>query len=295
MPQPDVSVIITTYQRPQQLARVLQMLALQDYPKDRFEVIVVNDGGSQPLGTVVAPFERDLQIRLIYQENGGPGAGRNIGVAQARGAMIAFTDDDCEPAPGWLTALKRGADSHPDSLLGGRTVSGLPLELCSTAPQLIQDIVYDFYNADPQNARFFASNNIALSAAGFRSLGGFDVGFRIASEDRDLCERWQRAGRRMVFVSNAVVCHFHRLSLAGFVRQYFRYGRGAARFHRENLRRGSTGFWDNSGLHRRWHAWFFRPWREESGCRAMAFMALLVVWQAANLAGFLYGYLFETE
>ena len=295
MTPPDVSVIITTYRRLQQLARVLKMLAQQDYPKDRFEVIVVNDGGAQPLDTVVTPFERDLQIRLIFQENAGPGAGRNAGFQHARGAVIAFTDDDCEPAPGWLTALKRGSDSHPDSLLGGRTVSGLPRELCSTAQQLIQDIVYDFYNADAGNARFFASNNMALSAAGFRSIGGFDARFRIASEDRDLCERWQRAGRHMVYVPSAVIHHFHRLNLAGFVRQYFRYGRGAARFHRENLRRGSTGLWDNSGLHRNWRAWLFRPWREESGFRAMAFMALLLVWQAANLAGFLYGRLFENE
>jgi hypothetical protein len=99
----------------------------------------------------------------------------------------------------------------------------------------------------------------------------------------------------MVYLPNAVVSHSHRLSLAGFVRQYFRYGRGAARFHRENLRRGGGGLWANSGLHRGWRTWLFRPWREESGFRAMAFLLLMMVWQTANLAGFLYGWLFETE
>lgn len=293
MPQPDVSVIVTTYERPLQLAHLLRALGAQDYPTDRFEVIVVNDGGTQPLEPVIPPFERDLQVRLVQQENGGPAAGRNAGVAHARGDWIAFTDDDCAPGPDWLSALMTAADSHPGCLLGGRNVAGLPRQLCSAASQLIEHIVYDFFNADPENARFFASDNMLLPAAPFRSMGGFDAGFRIASEDRDLCERWRSAGGRMVYVPNAVVCHFQRLSLAGFVRQHFRYGRGAARFHRERIRRASSRLRDHTGFHGNWRAWLLGPWREQVGFRALILILLLLIWQAANLAGFCYGWLFD--
>jgi GT2 family glycosyltransferase len=289
---PDVSVVVCTFNRPLQLARALSALARQDYPEGRFEVIVVDDGGSQPLESVISPFLRSLQIRVLRQENAGPGAARNTGATAARGALLAFTDDDCEPEPGWLAALSSAADGHPGALLGGRTSAGLPDRLCSAASQLIQDIVYDFYNADPENAAFFASNNMAVPADAFRSLGGFDPRFHIASEDRDLCRRWRMAGGRMVYVPNAAVRHLHPMTLAGYVRQHFRYGRGAARFHRQ-CPSGSPGLREHVGFHRQWQNWLFRPLREGHGPRAAALSLLLLVWQAANAAGFLYGWLSE--
>jgi GT2 family glycosyltransferase len=295
MSKPDLSVIVTTYERPQQLARLLRTLAAQDYPKDRFEVIVVNDGGAENLSPIILRFEPDLQMRLIQQQNRGPGAARNAGVAEALGDVIVFTDDDCEPEPGWLKALGSGAGSYRGCLLGGKTVLGLPGNLCSAASQLVVDIVYDFYNADPENARFFASNNMALPAEAFRSIGGFDARFRIASEDRDLCERWRLAGRRMVFLPDAVVQHSHRLTLAGFVRQHFRYGRGAALFRREHLSRGSEGLRLLLSFHRHWYRWLARPWRERAGVPALTLTLLLLIWQAANLAGFLYGWLMDRD
>ena len=114
-----------------------------------------------------------------------------------------------------------------------------------------------------------------------------------AAEDRDLCERWRSAGRRMIYVPSAVVWHFHRLRLAGFIRQHFGYGRGAARFHRLRIRRGSSRLRDHTGFHSNWRVWLFRPWREESGFRAVLLILLLLIWQAANVAGFCYGWLFD--
>jgi len=291
MSHPEWSVVITTYQRPAQLARTLQALGRQNYPKDRFEVIVVNDGGKLPL----KPFVSDLCVRFIEQQHAGAAAGRNTGVAHARGAWIAFTDDDCEPRPEWISALSNAAEMHPGCLFGGKTICGLPGHLCSVASQIIQDIVYDFYNSDPAKARFFASNNMALPAGAFRSVGGFDARFRLAAEDRELCERWRAAGRRMVYVPEAVVGHFRRLSLAGFIRQHFRYGRGAASFHRERIRNNLSLLSDHTGFHRNWRAWMFRPWLERPGLRALLLMLLLLIWQVANAVGFVYGWMFNKE
>jgi GT2 family glycosyltransferase len=291
---PEVSVVITTYERPRQLARVLAALARQSYPKDRFEVIVVNDGGSRCLDETLRPFG-ELQLQVIHQGNSGPAAGRNTGVAHSRGAVVVFTDDDCEPDASWLSVLKNAFDEDPAALLGGRTVPGVPAELCSAASQLVQDVVYDFYNTDPADSNFFASNNMALSVAGFRSIGGFDTRFRIASEDRDFCERWRCAGRRMRFVPGAMVRHNPGLTLGGFIGQHFRYGRGAAQFHRGRRTHASGRLWYAIDLHRAWRNWLFRPWREHPGSRAVALMSLLLVWQAANLAGFVYGWLVESR
>ena len=293
VPQPDISVVITTYERPVQLAGVLRALRAQDYPKACFEVIVVDDGGSQPLDAVIQPFAQELQVRLIRQGNAGPAEGRNAGVARARGRWIAFTDDDCEPRPDWLSTLKSAAENHPGFVLGGRTVCGLNSHLCSRASQLIQDAVYEFFNAVPEDARFFATNNMLLPAEQFREIGGFDRRFRIASEDRDLCDRWRNMGWRMAYVPEAVAFHSHKLSLSDFVRQHFQYGRGAARFHRERIRRASSRLRDHTGFHNRWPVWLFRPWREKPGFQAIILILLLLIWQTANAAGFFYGCLFD--
>jgi GT2 family glycosyltransferase len=293
VPPVEISVVISTYERPRPLAGALQALARQQFPKDRFEVILVNDGGVTALESVAHPFERQLQIRILSQPNNGPGAGRNLGAAHARGALLAFTDDDCQPHTDWLCALQRAAHANPDCLLGGRTIAGFPQELCSEASQLILDAVYGFYNSQPANARFFASNNMAVPAGLFRVLGGFDTAFRLASEDRDLCERWRNSGRRMVYVSDATVEHFQRLNFASFIRLHFRYGRGAWRFHQERIRRGSSRLRDHLGLYREWRRWLLGPWREQPRSRAAAMELLLFSWQAANATGFLYGCLFD--
>ena len=294
MPQPDVSVVVTTFQRQKSLAALLGALARQCYPRDRFEVIVVNDGGA-PLGEAVQAFETELQLRTIEQSNRGPASGRNTGAAQARGALLAFTDDDCEPAPGWLSTLKRESEAAPDCLLGGRTVGGFPAEPCSVANQMILDAVYGFYNARPGDARFFATNNMAVPVALFRSLGGFDARFRLASEDRDFCDRWRMSGLRLIHAAEAVVVHRQRLTHREFLSLHFRYGRGAARFHRERAHRRSSRFSEHFRMYTHSHNWLLRPWREAPLLRAAHLELLLLAWQVANAAGFIYGWLMDTR
>lgn len=283
------SVVITTYNRPGPLASCLEALSRLDYPKDAFEVIVVDDGGRQPLDAVVQPFRELLGVQLIRRDHGGAAQGRNTGAASAQGRYLAFTDDDCCPAPGWLRSLECGLQRDPEALVGGRTVNALTGNLCSTASQLIVDIVYEHYNPNPDDARFFASNNMALDAGIFRALGGFDESFvLLACEDRDLCDRWRHQGHRLRYAPDARVDHYHRLSFAAFCRQHFTYGRGAVRFHRLRAQRGLGRLWREVGFHFQVSRWLARPFRESFGERALALAALLVVWQVVNAAGYFY-------
>ena len=100
------------------------------------------------------------------------------------------------------------------------------------------DVVYAYYNADPDRARFFATNNLALPADRFHAVGGFDPNlFRAAAEDRDLCDRWLHHGQHMIFAPEAVADHAYRLTLRTFYWQHFNYGRGAWHFHQTRARR----------------------------------------------------------
>jgi GT2 family glycosyltransferase len=278
---PDFSIIIPTYNRPAQLGHCLEALARLEYPRDRFEVIVVDDGSVVSIGEVTASFRPRLDLSVLAVPNGGPAAARNRGAAQAGGAYLAFTDDDCTPTNGWLRALDSRATVAPGAMLGGRTVNALPDNLCSALSHLVVEVAYACANADPSNARFFAANNLVVPANGFRQLGGFDPMFTTA-EDRDLCARWRRHGGRLVYAPEAVVCHAHALTLTGLWRQHFAYGRGAFRLHR---RHGRGWRFD---IDRRFYRALVRgPFLGQRGPRAARLAVLLAVQQTANAAGFL--------
>ncbi len=127
---------------------------------------------------------------------------------------MAFTDDDCVPAPDWLQNLAaRFVTAADHVIIGGRTLNALPNNLYSTASQLIVDVGCAYLNTDPNHARFFTANNLALPADGFRALDGFDTTFvTAASEDRELCGRWVSRGCRMIYAPEVLVYHAHELT-----------------------------------------------------------------------------------
>ena len=97
--QPFFSIIIPTYNRTAPLTNCLYFLTLLDYPRNCFEVIVVNDGGETKLEAIADTFRNQINLNLITQPHSGPAAARNTGAAKAKGEFLAFTDDDCMPAP----------------------------------------------------------------------------------------------------------------------------------------------------------------------------------------------------
>jgi GT2 family glycosyltransferase len=282
---PFFSIIAQTYRRMHPLSTCLAALAHLDYPHESFEVIIVDDGGQVPLEAVVAPFSARLDVTLLRQPHAGPAAARNTGAARAKGQFLAFTDDDCMPASDWLRALARRFATASDHAVGGRTLNALSNNPYATASQFIVDLVYAYYNADPCQVRFFASNNLALPANRFRALGGFDPTFR-TSEDRDLCDRWLHHGYRMISAPEAMVSHAHVLTLRTFWRQHFNYGRGAFRFHRARAQRGSGLFRSDLAFYRHLPDLLRRRFSERRGAPALPLTALLGVWQGANTAGF---------
>lgn len=239
MSAPAYTVVVPTYDRPDGLARCLAALAAQTLPTERFEVVVVDDGGTVPARRVVASVAGALDVRVVEQPNAGPATARNNGAAAARGAYLVFTDDDCRPAEPWLEAIDAMAARHPGCAIGGHVDNALSDGIYSTASQLLIDFLYEYYNADDTGSRFFITSNLALPTEQFRALGGFDTSFPLpAAEDRDLCDRWREAGHAMVYCRDAVVHHAHALGLRSFCRQHFNYGRGAFHLHRARARRG---------------------------------------------------------
>ncbi len=289
-PPPRYSVIIPTFNRADAICGVLEALVRLNIPPAGLEVVVVDDGSPTPLDSLVEPYRPRIAILLHRQENAAPAAARNQGARLARGEFLAFLDDDCQPEPDWLCTLDREFQQQPDVLLGGRVVNGLTDNVYSAISQMIVDLVYRQFNPSPDTATFFCSNNFAMPVRRFQELGGFDdQNFRLAGgEDRDFCTRWRLRGWKLRQVNEAVVRHFHHLSLPKFWKQCFNYGRGAWTYHRLEKLRGENSLIRDSGLHfslpwRLFPLWLQLPWKS----RVVA-IPLLAIWQLANLLGFNY-------
>jgi glycosyltransferase involved in cell wall biosynthesis len=225
---PAFSIIVPTYNRPQQLMRCLKALAALDYPVERFEVIIVNDGGPALINSIVAEFEAQLCVHYIVQPNQGPAVARNNGAKLANGRFLAFTDDDCAPTATWLRQLAIQLMKEPHKMVGGYTRNALHRNPFSITSQLLIDFLYHYYNQTESRALFFTSNNFAIAADLFWHVGGFDETMPLAAgEDRELCDRWLDHGYEMIYLPRAIVFHEHYLHVFSFWRQHFNYGRGA--------------------------------------------------------------------
>ena len=276
------SIIIPSYNRPQKIGACLESLSRLDYPRDRFEVIVVDDGSKTSLQPVVASFLDQLDVTLLTQTNAGPAAARNAGAKKARGEFLAFMDDDCTPSPDWLQNLANRFAQIPDHAIGGRTLNSLPENPYSTASQNLINAGYAYHNPIPSQASFFASDNLAVPAAHFQSIGGFDSTFK-TSEDRDFCDRWRHHGFRMAYAPEVLIYHSHPVNFRFFWRRHFNYGRGAYRYHQARARRGTGRLRPDPKFYLNL---FFNSWMKEPQRRGLWVEMLLVISQVANTVGF---------
>lgn len=279
---PKWSIVIATRGRPDQLRGALRACAVTAAESDG-EIVVVDDDPAGSAETVVGEARATRPIAYLRCAGRGPGAARNIGARAARGELLAFTDDDCEPRPGWLAQLEAAIDGDARAAAAGTTVNAAP-RLCSEASQIVIDALRDSLRTRGGPA-FVTSNNVAMIRDSFLGLGGFDERFRTAAaEDRNFCERWLEAGNRFADAPEAVVMHLHSLRLAGFWRQHFRYGKGAHTLHR--LRRGRGGH--RMRLQSQLYPALARTVRsrEEPLPRRLGLGALIVVSQLANAGGY---------
>ena len=288
---PFFSVIVPTYRRPGPLGGCLAALSQLDYPRDRFEVIVVNDGDPALSESAIAPYQSglgsSLNIQLLFQENTGPAGARNTGAKRARGQLLAFTDDDCRPDSDWLRAIATDWTNHSASdvfAVGGKVINALPNNLYASASQLHGDAVYAYFNRQPDKATFFASCNFAVSREAYQRLGGFDDRFPIAAaEDRAFCDRWLREGYALRYVPAARVYHAHHLNIFSFVQQHFNYGRGAFFFHRARACEAIAPV--KTDLKFYWYLVTY-PFRTASFFRAVLLSALFIGCNLAKTVGF---------
>jgi cellulose synthase/poly-beta-1,6-N-acetylglucosamine synthase-like glycosyltransferase len=185
----------------------------------RLEVLVVNDGSTDQTAAIVQHFPG---VRLINQSNAGPAAARNRGAHEAKGSIILFTDDDCVPAEGWLTAML--APFGDPGVVGAKGVYRTNQSaLIARFVQIEYESRYRLM-ANRERIDFIDTYSAAFRRDRFLDMGGYDTSFPVAcAEDIELSYRMSARGWKMVFVPAAVVYHTHPDSLWAYLKKKYKF------------------------------------------------------------------------
>jgi GT2 family glycosyltransferase len=216
----------------------------------RVSVVVPTRGRVEALGRCVAALEAQtvaVEVVVVEDVEGrGPAWARNEGVRRARGEVVCFTDDDCEPVAGWVEALAAPVLAGEVEVATGPIAIGAGATAADRAWEAI--VRYLQVRAEvPGSASpgFVVTANFAARRSLLERLP-FDESFPAAAgEDRDWGERAARTGVAPEFVPAATVEHRSGMRVKDFLRQQYRYGRGAARYRASgpDRRRGSGSFY----------------------------------------------------
>jgi GT2 family glycosyltransferase len=240
---PFVSVVVVTYNRGDIINSCLKSLKVQDYPKDRYEIIVVDDGSSD--NTVKLAHAQGVKVIQHYANKGIPFA-RNTGLAAASGELIAYIDDDAVADTKWLEYLVQPFSSPDVVASGGRTYAyktnrfseryleavgygnPAPLDFGKSKNPFWRFLVYIkgmfslVTNATiPTEVQAVFGLNCAFRTSALREIGGFDETLK-ADEDSEISTRLRQTGARIIFVPKALIRHRHRESLIQLLSQTYR-------------------------------------------------------------------------
>lgn len=193
----DVSVVIATYNRKSLLEKTLQSLVNQSYPKEKYEILVVDDGSSDGTGKMVEETKEkmDCELRYFKQKNRGPATARNLGINNAKGGIIAFIDDDCIADRAWLEEIINAFKLNGNILgVEGRT-------------KTIPEKVTPFTKQVDNKGGGYMTCNMAYRKDILDKVGGFDINYPFQfDEDEDLAWNVLRYGK-IHFETKAIVIH----------------------------------------------------------------------------------------
>jgi GT2 family glycosyltransferase/DNA-binding beta-propeller fold protein YncE len=217
---PAVSVVVCAYNAAETLEDCLTSLEHLTYPD--YEIILVNDGSVDRTGDIA---RRHARVRVIDTPNRGLGAARNVGLAEARREIVAYTDADVRVDRDWLTFLVQ-------PLLTADVVgSGGPNVVPDDDPPMAQCIARapggpTHVLTDDRTAEHVPGCNMAFRRDALLAIGGFNPIYLRAGDDVDVCWRLQARGWKIGFSGAALVWHHHRSSIKAYWKQQIGYGEG---------------------------------------------------------------------
>jgi glycosyltransferase involved in cell wall biosynthesis len=234
--EPFFSVIIPTRNRPHLLAACVRSVLAQDYPRDRYEIVAVDDGGRGGPPRALAPLLDSGPVRYLQQERRGWGQARLLGVRNSRGELLAFIDDDCVAVAEWLSCYGSAYAAHPEaSGVGGGLRPGPRMNVAGRRQYLGHLARFNRLN-QPLGTQVERAGWAWFTFGGNRSfrrdtwLAAQAVGVPSWYYDDYLIDlNLREMGARVYYEPAAWVAHHYVLGVGQRICAAYRYGRSEAR------------------------------------------------------------------
>ena len=229
---PFISVIIPAYNEEKMIGNAIEAALKQSYPKDKMEIIVVDDGSTDKTCDVVSQYPVKL---FKHDKNRGDSAARNTGAKNAKGEIIATTDADDKVDKNWLiNIVKHYEEANVGSVVGGSHISFDDknwqqriigeLIICGRGDDFIKN-VYDTKGKVSSNKSIGSNQSFKKSV--FDEIGGFDMGLT-AGMEQDIIWRIEKTGYKVVFEPSAKVYISPRDNFKKYIKQGYSHARGGA-------------------------------------------------------------------
>ncbi|HEX4719617.1 MAG TPA: glycosyltransferase [Thermoleophilaceae bacterium] len=219
----EVSVVVPVRDGEASLPALLASLAAQTLPRERFEVIVV-DNASRDSSASVA---RDAGATVVSEPVPNRARARNAGVAASSAPLLAFIDADCVASPQWLDAFLACAERTP--LVAGRVIT-----TTAERPNSVErfERLWRFEQQHWVKLGWAATANLLVRRDAFDAVHGFDAAYPHTAEDADFCLRAGRAGYPLGYCAEAVAMHDAEHELVPMLKRAFFHGYGSSQAHR---------------------------------------------------------------
>jgi len=217
--QPDVSVVICTYNRGALLRNSLEHLAAQQPGDARFEVWIINNNSTDDTQQVIDEYIAGRENwHSLFEARQGLSFARNSGIAHARAPIVAFTDDDVAVQPDWIAQIVRTMREHPEvDFIGGKVLPRWHappprwLSRCNWTPLAVTEHGDEPFHVSLERPWCQIGANLAIRKSTLEWAGGFSPDFQRvkdgigSTEDHEFQFRLWRQGRRGMYVPNLVV------------------------------------------------------------------------------------------
>ncbi len=282
------SLVIPTHNRRDSLRRVLEALARQTTPADKYEVLVICDGCTDGSAAMCRALTMPYRLRVLEQTpNQGPAAARNRGVREATAPIILFIDDDVVPEPTLIAEHLRLHAQDEQAVVIGTLLAppGFRLNPWTRWEEAMLQKQYADMAAgrwEPTPRQFY-TGNASVRREHILAAGGFDASFRRA-EDVELAYRFRDLRLHFYFNPDAKGWHHARRSLRAWLRISTAYGQADVAMYRSGrlmtLQSMAKEFhWRQPSLQRLAHLCIGQP--------ALLHLAVSILLPLARLAGWL--------
>ncbi len=218
---PQVSVVVCVYNGAETIAPCIESLLQQNYPKDRYNIIIVENGSTDNTNEVVQCYP----VTLIHSPVRGLAAARQYGLEHSTGDIYASTDADCRAHPDWVAALTRPY-TNPNVVGVGGAVHSYE-HGGRNVYEIFSDENNQLANFGGGNGEFLPRMNGCNSSyrrAALLAIGGFNTRM-VTGDDTDASWRVQlETGKKLAYAEKAIVYHHHRSTQRGLQKQYRQYG-----------------------------------------------------------------------